>query len=90
MRLALIVAAALCAPSAAIAQAAGGPSVPAVSASSGTARPISRATPSVTIRGARFGAAPSAPKTGSLPKATALERAEKLKIDRDMSICRGC
>ncbi len=86
-----LLAAALALPVAASAQTANGsPNDPAPPGLVGTPRPVSRTAPSTGIRAARPGAALPAARMQALPRPTAVERAEKRKLDHDLRICIGC
>ncbi len=75
-------------PAMAVAQTANGsPTDPAPQGLVGTPRPVSRTAPSVGT--ARKGA--TAPSTlQAVPKETAADRAERLKLEKDLRICIGC
>lgn len=79
-------------PAAAVAQTANGsPTAPAPRGLIGTPRPVSRTAPSVgTGRAGTRTAVPGPEPQQAAPKETAANRADRLKLERDLRICIGC
>ncbi len=94
----LVAAVMLMLPAAAAAQTANGsPTDPAPRGRIGTLRPLSRTAPTVgagqagpTGRSGSRTAVPGLPPQQPAPKETAADRAERLKLERDLRICIGC
>ena len=87
-----LVVAMLLLPAAAAAQTASGrPADPVPRATIGTPRPVSRTAPSVgTGRAGSRTAVPGPGPQQAAPKETAADRADRLKLERDLRICIGC
>lgn len=88
----LVVAMMLLLPAAAAAQTANGsPTDAAPRGPIGTPRPVSRAAPSAgTGRAGSRAAVPGLGPQQAAPKETAADRADRLKLERDLRICIGC